>query len=132
MTILFLVAAAALGVMSSTGLMCGFGHFYSPTTTCDLRLFWMFGIPIAVAFALLIGFPGTLLFKKFKLFRWWQFVLGATLIAVPFYIFMGEPFKLNRNWDDYEFDIFLYLGSGALSGLFYWFFASIFKHKDAS
>ena len=118
-TLMLLCVAAVLGVISATGVICGIEKILHPTMSCDMRIFWVVGIPIAVAFALFIGFPATLIFRKFKLFHWWQFVLGATLIAVPFYVVVGEPFKRHSE----SGLALLYLGSGALSGLFYWFFA---------
>ena len=124
-TLVFSGIAAALGVISTTGLMCGVDPIFNPARSCEVRVFWMFGIPIAVVCAIVIGLPATLLFKKFKLFRWWQFVLGSTLIAVPFFIAIDEPLQFDKSWSDLGFEMFTFFGTAALAGLYYWFLAHI-------
>jgi hypothetical protein len=129
MTLFFLGVAATLGVLSATYMSCGVDMMSHPMMTCDAEKILPFGIAIGAAFALLIGYPTSRLFMKLKYFRCWQFVLGATLIATPFYVIMGEPFK--TDWADNGRVFFiLYLGSGAFSGLYYWVFECIFKYED--
>ena len=130
MTLFCLGISAILGVLSASYSTCGIDILFFTPKTCDMEKILPFGIAIGVAFALLLGFPISRLFKKLKLFRWWQFVLGATLIATPFYIVVGEP--LTASWSDSgHFFFILYLGSGAFSGLYYWVFACVFKYEDA-
>lgn len=119
-TLALLCLAAVLGVVTATTSTCGIGLVAGTTTWCWLPGLWLFAFPIAIAFALVLGFPMALLFRRLGLAHWWQFAIGGTSIAIPFWLEAALPFASAR-WEQSGFyDSLNYLGSGVFSGLWFW------------
>lgn len=123
-TVVALCFASILGVVSATSLTCGVGLFSGTNTWCEgLPLFWIVGFPAAILSALILGFPAVIVFRKLRLTQWWQFVIVATLAAVPLWFGLAQPLDSPRWQHAGFFDSLNYLGSGGFAGLFYWWFA---------
>jgi hypothetical protein len=76
----------------------------------------------STAFALLLGWPLSLLYRRLGLARWWQFCLGGVICAVPFWFAWFYPFNTGH-WEAYGVHNSLYFyGVGFLGGYFYWRF----------
>ena len=117
---LFSCLAAILGVVTATGSACGIGLASGTDTWCWLGWVWLIAFPTAIAFALFIGLAAALLYRKLGLTHWWQFLIGGTLIAIPYWLAMAEPFASVRWEQSGFFDSLNYLGSGALGGIWFW------------
>ena len=118
-----LCLAAVIGVAIATAGTCGVGLLTGTSTWCGLPLYWLFGFPPAIAFAVALGFPAYLVFRRLGLRSWWQFTLGGLLSAVPFWYSLAQPFESARWVQSGLFDSLNYLGSGALAGLVFWWLA---------
>lgn len=115
-----LCLAAIIGVTVATASTCGVGLLDGTGTWCGLPLYWLFGFPPAAACAVGLGLPAYLVFRRFGLLSWWNFMLGGLLIAVPFWYLLAQPFESARWVQSGFFDSLNYLGSGALAGLAFW------------
>lgn len=76
---------------------------------------WVFA-GFSYAAAIILGVPTLLLFQAKKLFAWWYYVLGATLIALI-------PAVLNTSGRDANDQLRIFgsfLAIGAVSGLVFW------------
>jgi hypothetical protein len=127
-----LCVAAVLGVVAATFCTCGIGLVSGTSTWCGLPLFWFIGFPMAIVSALVFGAPVAFIYRRFGLVQWWQFVLGATIAAIPFWFELAEPFDSPRWKQSGFFDSLNYLGSGAFAGLFYWWFVTKFQAEPPS
>jgi len=76
----------------------------------------LFAVPIAI----LIGAPAYFLLRTLGWVRWWHFTFAGTIMAVPFWIGLAEPFESIRWQQSALFDSINYLGSGALGALAFW------------
>jgi hypothetical protein len=118
--IFFLALAAVVGVVGATSSACVVGLATGTDTWCGFPLVWPIGIIFAVPAAVLFGVPADLLYRKAGLRRWWQFVVGGSLLALPFWYELAQPFTSSRWQINGFFDSLNYLGSGAIAGLAYW------------
>jgi hypothetical protein len=84
----------------------------------------------AIIAALIGGLPLWFLFGRLGLKRHWQYVLGGTLCALPFWYELAQPFDSARWHAAGGYDSLTYLGSGAFGGLFFWLFSQRL-HNDA-
>ena len=115
--------SACSGVALATAGTCGVGLLVGSFTWCGLPFYWIVGFPSAIFFVLVFGLPAHLMFKRGGLRRWWQFVLGGLLLAVPFWNGLAKPFDSPRWGESGPFDSLNYLGSGAVAGLVFWLLA---------
>jgi hypothetical protein len=118
--ILLLALAAVIGVVAATSSACVIGLASGTGTWCGFILVWPIGIVYAVPVAVLFGVPADLLYRKAGMRRWWQFVLGGSLLALPLWYQMAQPFASVRWQMSGFFDSLNYIGSGAVAGLAYW------------
>jgi hypothetical protein len=128
---LLLALAAVIGVVGATSSACVIGLSSGTGTWCGFVLVWPIGIIFAVPVALLLGAPADLLYRKAGLRRWWQFVLGGSLLSLPLWYELAQPFASARWQASGLFDSLNYIGSGALGGLAYWWL-SIRRAKSAA
>jgi ABC-type spermidine/putrescine transport system permease subunit II len=115
-----LCLAAVAGVVGATAVTCGVGLAHGTGTWCGLPLYWIVGIPPAIFSALVFGLPAYWLFRKVGLRRWWQFVLGGLVFAIPVWYELAQPFESARWRASGFFDSLNYLGTGALAGFAFW------------
>ena len=128
-TLGILCIAAVFGVMAATTSACVIGLATGTNTWCGLPLIWFVGFPVAIVFAIVLGLPAALIFRKFHLTRWWQFSIGGALIAGPFWLDLAQPFASARWQQSGFFDSLIYLGSGTLAGLFFWWLSAKLRPK---
>ena len=117
--VLLLAIAAVIGVVAATSGACAVGLATGTSTWCSFPLVWPIGIIFAVPVAILFGVPTDLLYRKAGLRRWWQFVVGGSLLAVPLWCALAQPFTSARWQTSGLFDSLNYIGSGAIAGLAY-------------
>lgn len=115
-----LVSAAVIGVTAATCSTCGVGLVNGTKIWCALPIYWLFGFPVAIATAIVVGLPLTLIFWKLRLVRWWQFGIAGFVCAIPAWIDIAEPFTSGRWAQSGLYDALNYLGSGLAGGLAYW------------
>jgi hypothetical protein len=115
-----LAFAAVLGVVAATSSACAIGLSQGTSTWCGFPLVWPIGIVFAVPVAVVLGLPADALYRKFGLRRWWQFVLGGAVLALPLWYSLAEPFSSPRWQLNGAFDTLNYVGSGVFGGLAYW------------
>ena len=115
-----LALAAVIGVVSATSSACVIGLALGTGTCCGFILVWPLGIVIAIPVAVLFGVPADLLYRKAGLRSWWQFLLGGSLLALPLWYEMAQPFASVRWQMSGFFDSLNFVGSGAIAGLAYW------------
>lgn len=120
-TLALLCIAAVLGVVTATSSTCGIGLIAGTTTWCWMPGLWLFAFPVATVFAVVLGFPAALLYRRLGLVRWWQFAVGGAVIAVPFWFEAALPFASPRWQQSGFYDSLNYLGSGLFGGLWFWF-----------
>jgi hypothetical protein len=123
------VLSAILGVAAAVLSNCGIGLFLGTDTWCS-PLTWFVGSFFAIIAALIGGLPLWFLFGRLGLKRHWQYVLGGTLCALPFWYELAQPFDSARWHAAGGYDSLTYLGSGAFGGLFFWLFSQRL-HNDA-
>ena len=117
---LLLGCAAVIGVVGATSAACLVGLTTGTGTWCGFPFVWPIGIILAVPAALLFGLPLDFLYRKAGLRRWWQFMVGGVVLAVPLWYELAQPFASVRWQMSGFFDSLNYLGSGAIAGLAYW------------
>ena len=127
-----LCCAALLGVAIASSATCGVGLLSGTGTWCTaIPFMWLVGMPLAVASALLLGVPTFMLYQRLALRRWWQFLLGGALAAIPLWYHLAAPFASVR-WDRSGlFDSLEYLGSGAAAGVAFWYLVIARRHREA-
>ncbi len=118
-SIFLLVAAAILGVAIGTTASCGVGLIYGSDAWCYFSWVWSSGFPLAVAAAFIYGIPLVLICRLLGLRRWWQFGLGALLIAFPVAYFLAHPLRAISAKGGWNHDVMAYLGCALLAGLIY-------------
>jgi ABC-type spermidine/putrescine transport system permease subunit II len=121
--VVLLLLAAVVGVVGATAVTCGVGLASGTSTWCGLPLYWVVGIPPAAISAVVLGLPAYLLFRKLGFLRWWQFIIGGTVLALPFWYEFAQPFSSARWHASGFFDSLNYLGSGAVAGFAFWWSA---------
>ncbi|HEV7914621.1 MAG TPA: hypothetical protein VGP22_12720 [Albitalea sp.] len=119
-TIALLCIAAVFGVVVATSFTCGVGLATGTGAWCSLPLYWVGGAMPAMGSAVLFGWPASMLFHRFGLRRWWHFVVGGIVFALPVWIQLAQPFESARWLASGVFDSLNYLGSGAVAGLVFW------------
>lgn len=124
-----LCTAAAFGVTAASMGTCVASLIVGEGERCG-TLGFAIGIPISLVVGTVLGLPLQLVFSRLQLRRWWQYVLGGTLLAAPIWYELAGPFASARWAYAGLYDSMLYLGSGAAGGLLFWTF--LFKLKDAS
>ncbi|NQD37806.1 hypothetical protein HPT27_12285 [Permianibacter sp. IMCC34836] len=115
-----LAVSAVAGVVMATSGGCGVLMLQGSDAVCGLGWVWLFAIPTAVIFSILLGLPTLLLFKRVGFQRWWHYMLGGALIAAPFWYSLAGPFDSARWHHASLYDSINYLGSGAMAGLALW------------
>jgi len=130
-TVGLLCVAAIIGIVMATAITCGVGLVSGSSTWCGLPLYLIVGGLPAMASAVVLGFPASLLFRRLGLRRWWQFVLGGTVFALPVWYELAEPFASARWLSAGFFDSLNYLGSGAFAGLVFWWLSIKVYGKNA-
>ena len=119
-TISMLCVAAIIGVAFSTSTTCGIGLFNGTSNWCAIPLVWFVGFPIALVVALIFGIPFAMIFARLGFSKWWQYLIAATLVSVPVWYELAQPFESVRWYQSGFYDSLNYLGSGAFAGLAYW------------
>jgi hypothetical protein len=112
--------AAVLGVVAATSSTCAVGLLSGTGIWCGLPFVWIFGVPMAVVSALVLGIPLLILFRKFQLTQWWQYTTGGALASIPLWYYFAQPFSSPRWQASGFFDSLNYLGTGMFAGLFFW------------
>ena len=123
-TVWLLSLAAMVGVVGATSSACVIGLISGTSTWCGLHFAWPIGFILAIPFAIVFGLPASLAFRKAGLFRWWQFVLGGSIVAAPVWYEFAQPFSSARWLSSGFFDSLIFLGTGAAAGLAYWWFTN--------
>ena len=131
--IALLFRSAIYGVIGTTvGLSAIDFVFFGQNTFGALPLFWIVGIPVALSVEVVFGMPLLYVYRRLGMRRWWQFVLGGVLLAGPFWYSFAQPFNSPR-WVAYGgHDSFLYLGTGAIAALTYWWYSKHVCNTPAS
>ena len=122
-TIGLLCLAACAGVTIVTAGTCGVGLLTGTGTWCGLPLYWVFGFPPAIVFAVVLGVPAHFIFQRLRLRAWWLFGLVGFLFALPVWYSLAQPFTSSRWIQSGFFDSLNYLSSGVVAGLTYWWLA---------
>ena len=119
-TIGLLCLAAVVGILAATSVTCGVGLVQGTDTWCGFHLMLLFGSPIAIPVALLLGFPAFLIYKRWNVRTWWMFALGGLLLATPVWYLLVSPIG-NPRWEAAGlYDSINYLGTGLFGGLAFW------------
>ena len=131
-TISMLGFAAVIGVVAATFTTCGIGLAHDTGTWCALPFVWFIGFPVAITTAIIFGLPLTLIFRKLRLTKWWQFGLTGFVCAMPIWSELAEPFSSARWVQSGFYDSLNYLGSGCAGGLAYWWITRKFGMRGAT
>ena len=115
-----LVLAALVGVGVATSSACAIGLTAGTATWCGFPIVWPVAALIAIPIAVLFGVPADWLFRKLGFQRWWHFLLGGVLLALPVWYELAAPFESARWQSSGFFDTVNFIGSGAIGGLAYW------------
>ena len=113
--------ASIMGVVGATTSACVIGLAIGTSTWCGVHLAWPVGFVLAIPCAVLFGFPAQFIYRKLGLTRWWQFVIGGVVIAIPIWESFAQPFSSARWLQSGFFDSLIFLGSGAFAAIVFWF-----------
>ena len=119
-TLGLLCLASVAGILGASSATCGVGLIQGTSTWCGVHLMLLFGAPIAIAVALILGYPAYALFRRWNLRHWWMFALGGLVLAIPIWYALVSPIGGAR-WEAAGFyDSVNYLGTGLFAGLAFW------------
>jgi hypothetical protein len=130
--ILCLAISAAIGTMLATSMTCAMGKLNGTQTWCGVGYFWIVGIPMAVAVALVTGGPLVFALRWLKIGSIWHYAVSGFLAAVPVWFALSQPFASARWLQAGPYDSLNYLGTGVLSAICYWFLAKATFGKGAA
>lgn len=122
-----------LATFVGTLIMCIISHEVSSTQFIGVLFTYTFvGSIFAVISALLFGWPLSLIYRRFRFVKWWQFSIGGAIGAFPFWVAWFYPFN-STHWEMHRVGSSVYFyGVGIVSGYFYWRFVVRAKPTNIS
>jgi hypothetical protein len=122
-----------LATFVATLIMCIISHEVSSTQFIGVLFTYTFvGSIFAVISALLFGWPLSLIYRRFRFVKWWQFSIGGAICAFPFWVAWFYPFN-STHWEMHRVGSSAYFyGVGIISGYFYWHFVVRAKPTNIS